>query len=188
MASEDSKIILGLPNLPADTIPKELWSEFLTVYRAIQNLLQGVSQYAGVDPPNPVEVAGMNTYDWLSLQNGTRFYGIAANTIFRGQTVRLRPDIGGGWVDSGNANSAAGLVIGVANETKSATQKIQIQLGGLIDSISGMAGGTLYYNSTTAGAIQNLRPVGAGQIIQPVGWSIDANHMWLMPSLYYQQL
>ena len=187
--ADNSKIILGLPNLPPEQIDPKLWSEFLTIYRAIQNLLLGVSQYTGIDPPSDAERATMDPSTYLLGTNVERYYPLAATNISRGQIVRLRPDIGAHWVSPAFATGPTGVAFGVANETKAPGQNIEIIAGlGLTDAISGMIPGTLYYLSTTVGAIQNLRPLNPGEIIQPVGYALTSNQMLLRISSYYQQL
>ena len=51
MAIDNNRIILGLPALPSDELPAQLYSDFLVVHRAIRNLLDGVSRLSGIDPP-----------------------------------------------------------------------------------------------------------------------------------------
>ena len=50
MALNDYKINLALPLHPAETLPPDLYPSFLVIHQAIQNLLRGVSEYAGIDP------------------------------------------------------------------------------------------------------------------------------------------
>ncbi len=182
---ETSKILLGLPNLPADTIDPKFWSEFLTVYRAIQNLLAGVSEFGGIDAPDATEIASMDPTKYLLGTNISRWYPTADVALTRGQIVRPST------VGSNRcrlAGAASGLVdspgIGVANQTVGAGAKVEVLVGGVTDAIGGMTPGTLYYLSTTLGAVQNLRPVAAGQVIQPIGWAMSTTQMFLVPSSY----
>lgn len=187
--ADNSKILLGLPNLPADQIDPKLWGEFLLIYKAIQNLLNGVSRYTGIDAPSSAEVVG-DPMGWMLGGNVQRYYPTAAAAITRGQIVRLRPDLGAHKVSLAQANSATNMAFGVANASAGIGAQVEVIAGGyaLIDSIGGMVPGTLYYLSTTAGAIQNLRPVNPGEIIQPVGWALSSSQMLLAISPYYQQL
>lgn len=185
MAGENSKILLGLPNLPPDTIDQKLWSEFLTVYRAIQNLLVGVSEFSGVDAPDAIEIASMDPTKYLLGANLARWYPTADIGILRGQMVK--PSTSGSNRCT-TANAAVGLVnspaIGVANQSVSAGQKVEVITNGITDAIGGMVPGTLYYLSPTSGAVQNLRPVAAGQVIQPIGWAMSPSQMLLCISSY----
>ncbi len=185
MAGENSKILLGLPNLPADTIDPKFWSEFLTVYRAIQNLLVGVSEFSGVDAPDALEVASMDPTKYLLGANLARWYPTADVALTRGQIV-MPSTVGSNRCRL--AGAATGLVnspgIGVANQSVGIGQKVEVLTGGLTDAIGGMIPGSLYYLSTTLGAVQNLRPVAAGQVIQPIGWAMSSTQMLLCVSSY----
>lgn len=183
--ADNSKIILGLPNLPDENMDKKMWGEFLTVYRAIQNLLSGVSVNTGIDAPDDLEIASMDPTKYLLGANSQQWYPVADVGITRGQLVHLTSANHVGLAD---ANSAAGQAIGIADETKGVGQSIRVLTGGLTTAIAGMVPGTLYYNSTTAGAVQNLRPIAPGEIIQPIGWALTSNQLLLSISSYYQQL
>lgn len=188
MAAESSKVILGLPSLPGDYLPRELYPEFLTIYKAIQNLLLGVSRWTGIDGPDDVEQAEMIGWEFLLAQQMSYWYPVNASggTINRGQCVRV---IANNQVTFAQANNMVNAMIGVAEETKGAGQKIKVCLFGMTDAISGMTAGTLYYLSpTVAGAVQNLAPITPGEIVQGVGRALDADHMWLNPSTFIRQL
>lgn len=183
--AESSKILLGLPNLPPEQIDPKLWGEFLTVYRAIQNLLNGVSQYGGIDPPTDAERAVMDPTAYLLGTNVERWYPTASVAITRGQIVRVLAGASNQVALAAADNILNGPAIGIANETKGIGQNIEIILGGVTDAIGGMVPGTLYYLATAvAGAVQNLRPIVPGQYIQPIGWAMTSNQMYLRPSSY----
>jgi hypothetical protein len=181
----NSKILLGLPNLPADTIDPKFYSEFLTIYRAIQNLLAGVSEFAGIDPPDAIEIASMDPTKYLQASNLAKWYPIADVAIVRGQLVRPTT-VGSNHCTLAGAGTGLvnGPACGVANTSVAPGQKVEVIMGGLIDAIGGMTPGILYYLSTTLGAVQNLRPVSAGQIIQPIGWALSPSQMILNISSY----
>lgn len=187
MAGENSKVILGLPNLPSDGIkPQELYPEFLTIYRAIQNLLSGVSRWTGIDGPEPDEVAVMTGTEFLLETNVTAWYPTADVNINRGQLVRITT---ANHCALAIANNMANIAVGIAEETKLAGQKIKIITGGCVDSITGLSASTLYYLSpTVAGAIQNLPPIAVGQVVQGIGFALDANHLLAHPSVQPRQL
>lgn len=186
--AENSRILLGLPNLPDENMDKKMWGEFLTVYRAIQNLLSGVSQFSGIDPPDSIEIDSMDPTKYLQGQNLSMWYPTAAVPISRGQLVNTQSGLGANVVGIAAATGPTLHAIGIADETKGAGQKIKVLTGGLTTAISGMVPGTLYYLSTTPGAVQNLRPVVPGQIVQPVGWALTSGQMLLSVSSYFQQL
>lgn len=183
--AETSKILTGLPNLPPDTIDPKLWGEFLTVYRAIQNLLLGVTEFTGIDGPEAAEIATMDPTKYLLGGNASRWYPTADVGIVRGQLV-VPSTVGANRVKLADASAGLtnGPAIGVANQTVAGGQKVEVLVGGMTDAISGMIPGTLYYLSTTPGAVQNLRPIGAGELVQPIGWSMTSVQMFLSISSY----
>lgn len=190
MAGENSKILLGLPNLPDNNLDPKLWNELLTVYRAIQNLLAGVSEFGGIDAPDTVEINSMDPTKYLLGNNIGRWYPTCDEAIARGQVVRATNVSGANRC--ARADASSGLLyspaIGVANTAGVAGQKIEVLVAGITTAIGGMTPGTLYYLSTTSGAIQNLRPVGAGQAVQPIGWALTTTQMLIAPSSYVQVL
>lgn len=186
----NSKVLTGLPNLPDENIePKKLWSEFLTVYRAIESVLSGISELTGFDTPDTIEIAGMDPTKYLLGNNIGRYYPTSIATIARGQLVST----GNGTLATNNvglaiATAANSHAIGVANNSVGVGGKVEVQTQGITTAISGMVPGTMYYLSTTLGAIQNLRPVAVGQIVQPIGWALTSNQMLLSINSYWQQL
>lgn len=186
--ADSTRLITGLPNLPNNELEKQLYSELSIVYRAIQNLTQLVGQYTGIDAPGLSEIAAMDPASYLLGSNLGRYYPTVSvvGGVTRGQIVHLN---GGNTINKAIATSSAGLAIGIANETAANGANCEVLTGfGLTDAIGGMTPGTLYYLSTTLGAIQNLRPVGAGQIIQPIGWALTSTQMLYNINPYYQQL
>lgn len=186
---DNFRIQLGLPVLPSDDVPPELYGTFMTVYQAIQNLLRGVSQYCGVDAPVP-EIQSQVTYqDTLLSGNLTRMYPIASVAISRGQAVNLFNNAGVLNARLAQATSASTMMHGVANTTVTAGQRVEINfLRGTLDSIGGLTLGTLYYLSTVAGAVQSGRPAAAGNIIQPAGLALASATFALECNLSYIQL
>lgn len=189
MATDNYLIQLGLPALPSDSIPTELYDDFLTVYRAIQNLLRGVSRYSGIDAPAPATWSGQTFSDTLLQGNITRIYVPASVVIARGQAINLFNDAGTLKTRLAAATGASTMAHGVANSAAAVGELVEINwLRGFIDSIGGMTPGTLYWLSTTPGAVQNSAPVAPGQIQQPVGVAFSAGQMALDISLSYRQL
>lgn len=186
--AENSKILLGLPNLPADQIDPKFWGEFLLIYRAIQNLLLGVSRYSGIDDPDTIEVATTDPASYLLGANFGRYYPRAVGPVFAGQLLCLRPDVGAHWVSQAVATTATRQAFCIALEPAAAGQTVPVLTMGITTAIGGMIPGTLYYLSTVPGAVQNLRPVNPGEIIQPVGWALTSGQLYLNFSPYYHQL
>lgn len=187
--SDSYKINLGLPAQPADTIPPDLYEYFNTLHKAIHNLLRGVSQYAGVDPPASDTWDSLTYQDTILTGNATRMYPIAGATIARGALVNLYNDAGTLKARLAVNTSASTMAHGIANTAAVAGQRLEINwLRGVIDSIGSLTVGSLYYLSPVAGFVQATRPATAGQIIQPIGLAVGTSTMIADTPLYYQQL
>lgn len=186
---EGSKIQMGLPATPPDTVTPELYDDFLIVYRALQNLLRGVSRYSGIDAEPSSVWSSLVFADTMLSGNLTRFYVPASAVITRGQVVNLHNDAGTLKARLAVATSATTMAHGVANNAAAIGELVEVNwLRGFIDSIGGMTTGTLYWLSTTAGAVQNTAPAAVGQIQQPVGLAFSSAQMALDIPLSYRQL
>lgn len=190
MATDNFIIQTGLPVLPADDLPGELQDDFLTVFRAIQNLQRGVSRYCGIDAPDSADWAQTVYSDTLLTGNLTRLYVIAGAAISRGQIVNLYNNAGVLNARLAQANAASTMAHAIANSSASAGQVVELNfLQGWINSIAGMTVGALYYLSpSVAGAITATRPSTVGQIIQSIGVALTSAQLAASISLQYQQL
>jgi len=187
---DNFKIQLGLPPLPAEDIPPELYDNFFELHRAVQNLLRGVSQYSGIDAPSQETWSSLVYSDTLLESNLTRMYVPAGAVIARGQVVNLYNNAGALNVRLAQANSIATMGHGVANSAGAIGETIEVYWArGLLDSIGGLTVGTVYYLSpSVAGAVQNTKPVTVGQIVQPIGLALSAATMLMDIPLNPQQL
>lgn len=184
----DSKIILGLPNLPSDTIPKELYDDFKTLYNALNNLLDGVSRYAGIDAPPNNEWSQTAAFRTILMGNLTRLYVPASVALTAGQVVNLFNNAGVLSARLASASSASTSAHGVVTDAVAPGGTASIQwLRSYINSIGGMTIGTTYWLSTVAGAVQNTPPVAAGTIRQPIGLAYTATEMLMDISQLYIQ-
>lgn len=174
---DNFKIQLGLPQFPPDSIPQELYPHFSDLHRAIQNLLRGVSQYCGIDSQPTDTWSSLNYEETLLTGNLTRMYPVADVAILRGQVIKLFNS--GGVLKAGlaQANGLANMAHGVANSSAAPGQVLEVNIGqALLDSIGSLTIGTMYYlASGVAGATQNVAPVAAGQIVQPIGLALGPN-------------
>jgi len=183
------KIQTGLPLLPDDAVPPRLYGAFLYLHQAIQNLQRGISRYTGIDAP-PVEDWDQLTYpDTLLDVQLTRMYPIAGAVISRGQVVNLYSNAGVLNARLAVATGAATMAHGIANTAAGIGQRVEINwLRGVLDSVGGMTLGTLYYLSTTPGAVQSSAPAAVGQIVQPVGLALASATLLMDIPLQFRQL
>jgi hypothetical protein len=179
--ANSSRIVLYLPPLPPDTLPKEFYSEIFTLYRACQSLQDGISRYCGVDPQDTSVRPQLVFSDTLLETNLTRMYPVASVPITRGQIVNLFNSAGALRARLAKADSMTTMAHGVCNETVAAGQQFEMYWQrGCLDSIVGLTVGANYFLSTAvAGQVQTVRPSVAGQIIQSVGFALAATTMQL---------
>lgn len=189
MASENFLIQTGLPALPEDNIPADLYDNFLQLHRAIQNLLRGVSRYCGIDAPSPDIWSQITYQETLLSGNLTRMYVPASVAITRGQVVNLFNNAGVLNARLAAATSFTTMAHGVANNNAAPGEIVELNwLRGTLDSIAGMTTGTVYFLSTVAGAVQNTAPAAVGNIQQPVGLALGTNTMLLDIPFFYRQV
>ena len=187
MAIDNNRIILGLPALPSDELPAQLYSDFLVVHRAIRNLLDGVSRLSGIDPPAEDEWSQLPVSATLLSGNLTRMYPIATEAIAAGQAVNLI-DSGGLKARLASANSASTLAHGIATTAALAGSPVEMNwLRALVSSVGGMTTGALYWLSPVAGSIQDVAPTVAGTIQQPIGLAASPIQLIMDISLSYKQ-
>lgn len=189
MATDNYLIQLGLAVLPEDNIPPDLYDNFLSLHRAIQNLLRGVSRYCGIDAPAQEYWSQTTFQETLLSGNLTRMYVPASAAIARGQVVNLHDNAGVLNARLAVATSAATMAHGIANTDAAIGQICEINwLRGTLDSVGGMTVGTLYWLSTVAGGIQNAAPAVPGQIQQPIGLALATATLLMDIPLSYRQL
>lgn len=180
MIIEQSKIITGLPQLPGDGVPRELYTEFQLLYNAIKALQNALSLFAGVDP-QPQDVWSQLPLDTTMYEgNLARWYIEATEPINFGQAVS--PIISGGQlkVRLANATDNTKWCAGFSNTlgTTPTGSFLEVLPRGYITGISGMNAGQRYFLSTTSGVITNVAPVAAGNIEQVVGFAMSSTRLF----------
>jgi hypothetical protein len=184
----DSKIILGLPNLPNDQLPKDLYDDFKTIYNALNNLASGVSTFAGVDAPPQDEWSQSGPSRTILTGNLTRLYVPASVALVAGQIVNLFDNAGTLSARLASAAAASTMAHGLVTDSVGPGGTASIQwLRSYVNSIGGMTLGTVYWLSPTPGAVQNVAPVAVGTIAQPIGLAIAPTEMIMDIPFFYKQ-
>jgi hypothetical protein len=185
-----SKIITGLPQIPPDGTPPELYDLFFLVFRAIQQLQLGVSKYAGIDPEAQEYWSSLIHQDTLLEANLIKMYPIASVPMARGQLANLYSDAGILKARLARADTMATMAHGVVNSSAAAGEQFELWwMRGCSDAFSGMAVGTQYWLSpSVAGAVTATRPVAIGEIVQSIGFSLTATLLQLDINSQPQQL
>lgn len=183
-----SAINLGLPSLPNNELPPQLYGEVSIIYKALRNGVTELARLTGVDEIDPSEWSSTSPQSTVLTGNATRMYPTASVAIAVGELVNLFDNAGVLSARLADATTAATMAHGIASSAGVPGSKMEIQwLRSFVGSIGGMSLGTLYYLSTTPGAIQNLAPLAVGTIQQPVGVAVAANQLLLDISLLFIQ-
>jgi len=154
-----------LPLTP-DTTNAELNEQLTPLYGALFMLQEGIDRVARYD-----------------------YYFTAATTY--GQLIGVWTNNSRAEARLANASTtpifAVGICVMYNGVAAGATGTVQLK--GIIPGLSGLTPGAIYYLSDTGnGNITTVKPVGAGKIVQIVGWALDTNNLWFDPQLAYTQL
>jgi hypothetical protein len=172
MASKPSMSInLGLQPAP-DTDSPELFGALMPLYNAIRNTMYTVDAYTGNTLIDKSDYSEVNAFGQLLLQKTAVLYVKATEDISAGHMINL-------WNSGGlRARKAVGgstRAHAFAISTATAGEHIAVSLFGLCPNISGLAPGTEYYLSTTAGLVT---PTATHH---RVGVAVDATKLWFAP-------
>ena len=166
MRSFRASIDTGLPQLPSSTVP-ELHRELIKIYDAFKKV------QTGIDSLNRD----------LGSYNVDTTYGQIVNVIDTSGAAHIRlasAAAGTIYPAYGFCPTPEGVLTGVSGE---------VQYIGLIQGLSGLTIGAIYYLSDTVpGGITSSKPVGAGKIVQPIGIATSSTCLFFNPTLLYTQL
>lgn len=176
---------LGLPQLPHTLDPK-IEPDLRDVYNALRNLTIGVGQRLGLEiPASEYQLTSQAQYTIGDSKR--RLYVVASEAITYGQIVSLWNDAGVLKVRLANATNSTRPGYGICNTagTCAIGDILEIVLpGAYVNSIGGLTLGTIYWLSTTSGAVQTTPPAVAGNIVQAIGFAIAADKFFF--DLSYQ--
>lgn len=185
----ESPIDMGLPQVPQN-VPPELFTEFVTIYNALQALQRGINQYVGVIAWPEGEWAQLTPADTILSQNQHRLYITATETLPFGALVNLWNDSGflkGRLANATNnlkpcqaiCNTVGGILAGTPGEV--------ILMSGLSLGVSSLLPGTRYFLSTVPGVVTNSPPSAAGNIEQSIGVALSGNILYFQANLTWIQ-
>lgn len=161
-----AQIDTQLPVFPRKVADPQAQAELAAIYNAFINLQLGVDR----------------------LHRGTGLYDAATSY---GQIVNIY-NSGGTHVRL--ADAAAGIVYPAlafcpVTENVLINEQNEVQFFGPIYGLTGIVPGTIYYLSdATPGGYITSKPVGAGKIVQPIGFGVDSTTLFFNPTLLYDQL
>lgn len=173
---------LGLGATP-DTPSGDLFNQLQQVYNAINGVARALDVYTGALQPDQTTWPSIGV-NGIREQNITRLYPIFDVPCITGNMINLY-DPGDGLLHARLANATTGATPTRAYATGAwvAGSPGEVILQGLHPLFTGLLVGRLYYTSTTPGIVQLSPPSTAGNIVQPVGFSLSTTALWFSPSL-----
>lgn len=182
-----SSIDTGLPNTPdlADIqTPQKLAMTFIEMFNAMQILGQAIDAYTGNTPAGP-DTSAQPAESTVLIGNTTNFWCNASTALPAGYLVTIFNVSGVTNAKLANAASGySGTAMGLTMAAADINTPVQVMLIGLFNFGSGVTPGTMYYLSdAVAGGIAAAAPSTAGHLVQPVGFGIDTESVFINPSL-----
>lgn len=175
---------LGLDNIPNPVDPAN-FSENLRMYNAIRALAAAVDLYAG---PLPYD-----TSIWNQLTPAQTLWTAGANRLYLQTTDNLAAgsmcsiwDNGGTYMArlAGGPAWVGGDCRGFSTGVYAAGSMAEIMLFGLCTVVSGLTRGAPYWiSNAVAGAFTGTKPANTGNLVQPIGYAIEATSLFFNPSV-----
>jgi len=160
----DASINLLLPTRPVGIDDPVLYGEFNTLYGALQTLVIGID---AIDRCAPI-------FDFTATQ------GQLVNLINTAGVTHAK------LATAAAAGTAPALGFASSGDGVTSGNNGDVQAKGKIIGLTGLTPGAIYYLSdTVAGSYQTAKPVGAGKIVQPIGFAMDATVLYFNPTLLY---
>lgn len=148
----------------------------------------------GIDDSN-VLPAFQNVYSAMQkaeqeISNVNRFIAIALVNLNAGEYVSVIRSGGVAKLQKASAATNTSFACGfVLDNVVAGEWAVALIVGNNYKYPSALSEGTLYYLSdTVAGAVTSVKPVGAGKIVQPIGFAASATELITNISLNFTQL
>lgn len=183
MNNQQISVNLGLPQLPNIEDPR-LFKELLPIYNAINAVAIALDAYTGALSPAVEDYPSIGISD-IHLQNIAKLYPIFSEPVVAGAMINVYNNSGILTARYAKAADATKPARGFSTASVAAGDRGELMLLGLNVHISGLTPGSLYYLSSTSttGQIVITAPVVSGNVIQSVGFALDANTLFFNPSL-----
>lgn len=185
MAGSDirNELSTGLPDLPYG-LPDKEYGLVAPIYRALATFAANVSKAVGLSTYPTERYPSLTPRD--TLQVGRLSYAVfpASQALVFGEPVNL-------WDDSGTLRARKADAV---DDTKPCVG-ICIEAGGVAVGEygkvligPGLVNATMAYTGTlylaVGGGLTNVKPSGAGNIVQTVGVALDDKGLWFSPSTF----
>ena len=107
----------------------------------------------------------------------------ASETMTVGQAVNIYASGSEAWARLANATNSSKPCYGIANAVLG--DEVEIVLAGGFYKIGAFSVASRYFLSTVGGALTVTAPAASGNIVQPIGFSLDANNFFVNPALLW---
>jgi hypothetical protein len=176
---------LGLSQLPEIDEKQfgQVYAELLRMRNALKVLQSALDVYTGALGETESSYWDQTpAYAYLRLQNISRVYRKATETISAGRLVNFYNSAGELVARNANATDATKPVRAYAPKEVLSGEFGEFVILGLMPSV-GLTPGSLYYLTTTAGAYSATAPAVPGNLKQEIGWAYSDNLMVFNPIL-----
>lgn len=174
---------LGLSQVP-ETDDRKLFFELQKVYNAINALARNLDSYTGATSAAVADMPEIGVSSIL-LQRLTRLYLLFDETVVSGAMINVYNNSGVLHARLAKAADGTKPARAVAVAATTSGEYGELLLLGALPFYSGLTPGTLYYLSptSTSGQITAVKPVTAGQLVQPVGFALSTSSLFFNPTL-----
>lgn len=171
--------VSATPEIPQDKYP-EIYIDNLKLRNALKTLQSVMDIYTGALGEDPAFWANQsNPTSWYRIQNLTRIYALASETIVAGAIVNFWSNAGVLNVRNANASAAGKPAHAFCSTAITAGSYGEFIREGACFLIGSLTPGTTYYLSNTAGLIA----AGAGTIPQKIGFALNSSTLIFRPDL-----
>lgn len=177
---------LRLPSVPLFDKNKypEIWQDLLQVHLALQELQGSLDLYTGAISADTSSWAVSSPSIYNRVDKIARVYLPVSEDIAYKDVVQIYDVAGVSTVRKANATDdtkpcrafctvSAGVLAGAYGE---------FSLLGILPALA-LTPGSTYYLDTTSGLYTSTAPAIPGNIVQEIGFALDATHLWFNPSL-----
>jgi hypothetical protein len=172
----------ALPELDQKKDPAA-YAEFLRMHGALKTLQGALDFYTGALSTEVTYRNQTAPTSSIRVQSISRIYAEATEIITYGAIVNIY-DAGGLKCRNANATAVGKLCRAYCNDSAGVGigDFAELVLLGMLP-IVGAIPGQDYYMSITSGIISATPPGVAGNVVQRIGFGLDANSIWFNPSL-----
>jgi len=166
----------------------DIWADSQRIRNAIGILQSALDSYTGALSEDKNYWSEVSPATSVRIQNISRVYAKAGETIAAGATVNFYNVSGALTARLANATNNTKPCHAYALAAVNSGDYGEFILGGILSQFSGLTPGTMYYLATSSGNYVNTAPSTAGNIVQQVGYVLTSTTFYFNPVLNWKQL